>query len=605
MLWTKAVRRSGPTPEAGGFEGDSAGRVRHNAAMSTPRLLRLLGLALFASCGAGSEEVSAPDGRAGEEGSDTLQPLAFDAPVSRPIRRAEPGAALEVAEPATAGASAPDSREPDSREPEATAPLPGEAVSVDPELTRAVEASIASAMKRASGKSRGKVDDRNTAVAVMAIEVSSGRILVQRLSELPLVPASNLKLMTAAAALVQLGAEGAFVTPFVTEGAVEGGVLQGDLVVRAGGDPMYRREGDGSLSPWLDPLAAALRDAGVTSIAGSLVLDEGSWLVPGPGPAWPAPSQYWRDYCALAGGFSANGGCFRATVTPGASGASAGVVLRPRHHGLQRKGSVKTSGSRVAVNVGANRGGVTVRGKIKPGSSPYVAEFSHPDPVELFGHAVVGGLADRGLEVRGGFRRERDVALEAPRVLHEMRSPITSVMEAILLDSNNPVADQLFLATGAATGGAGTREAGAAAVRDALGRLGLNVRPLIQVDGSGLSKENRATAQQLTALVAAVVHQGGEMRAAVMDALPVAGRTGKLSSRMRGTAAEGRVRAKTGWVKGASSLSGVAVTEGGEEIAFSILVGYPLVDGMNTVAWKPMQDEICAALASWDGAGDR
>ena len=63
-------------------------------------------------------------------------------------------------------------------------------------------------------------------------------------------------------------------------------------------------------------------------------------------------------------------------------------------------------------------------------------------------------VADRGLEVRGGFRRERDVALEAPRVLHEMRSPITSVMDAILLDSNNAVADQLFLATGAATGGA-------------------------------------------------------------------------------------------------------------------------------------------------------
>ncbi|MDB4453939.1 D-alanyl-D-alanine carboxypeptidase/D-alanyl-D-alanine-endopeptidase [bacterium] len=481
----------------------------------------------------------------------------------------------------------------------------GEATSLDAGLTRAVEVAVAEALARARKATKGKVHGGNTVVSVMAIDARTGRILVQRLSEFPLVPASNLKLMTAAAALVELGADGAFVTEFVTEAKIVDGVLEGDLVVRAGGDPLHVREGDGSLGRWLDPLAESLSAAGITRIKGALVLDEGEWLEPGPGPMWPAPAQHWRDYCGLAGGFSANGGCYRATVSPGAPGGKAGVVLRPRHHGLTRKGSVSTSGSRVAVNVGANRSGVTVRGKIKAGSRPYVAEFSHPDPVELFGHVVVGGLADRGITIGEGYRRERGVVLEEPvRRVAELRTPITSVMEAILLDSNNPVADQLFLATGAAVAGSGTREAGAEAVRTALSRLGLNIRPLVQVDGSGLSKANRATAQQLAALVAAVIHQGGAMRAAILDSLPVAGRTGKLASRMRGTAAEGRVRAKTGWVKGASGLSGVAETAGGDEVVFSILVGYPLVDGLNTAAWKPMQDEICVALVSWAGEGD-
>ncbi len=72
---------------------------------------------------------------------------------------------------------------------------------------------------------------------------------------------------------------------------------------------------------------------------------------------------------------------------------------------------------------------------------------------------------------------------------------------------------------------------------------------------------------------------------------------------MKGTAAEGRVRAKTGWVKGASSLSGVVSTLGGREVVFSILVGYPRVDGLNTRAWKPMQDEICVALTEWTPEG--
>ncbi|MDG1985578.1 MAG: D-alanyl-D-alanine carboxypeptidase/D-alanyl-D-alanine-endopeptidase [Planctomycetota bacterium] len=483
-------------------------------------------------------------------------------------------------------------------------PLAGEATTVDEGLSRAVEGAVATALQRARKASKGKVHGDNTVVSVMAIDASTGRILVQRLSEFPLVPASNLKLMTAAAALAELGAEGAFVTEFLIAATVVDGVLQGDLVVRAGGDPMHSREGDGSLARWLDPLAEALGQRGIRRVEGALVLDEGQWLEPGPGPMWPASSQHWRDYCGLAGGFSANGGCFRATVTPGAAGARAGVVLRPRHHGLTRKGSVTTAGSRVAVNVGANRGGVTVRGKIKAGSRPYVAEFSHPDPVELFGEAAVGGLADRGLIIEQGYRRARGVVLEEPvERVAELRTPITSVMQAILLDSNNPVADQLFLATGAAVSGAGTREAGANAVRASLARLGLNTRPLVQVDGSGLSKANRATAQQLAALVAAVIHQGGVMRTAILDALPVAGRTGKLAGRMRGTAAEGRVRAKTGWVKGASGLSGVAETAQGEEVVFSILVGYPLVDGLNTAAWKPMQDEICVALAGWAGDG--
>ena len=591
--------------------GDSAGRVRHNGpVMRSLSILLSTSLAL-AACGG-----PAPDGAAdrreastvGAEAGD-MMPLSFDAPVARAgaTEEGQPGVGAVAGDRVGEAAGAParsSGAEADGRAKGAREALPGEATTLDAELGRAVEAAVAKALDRARKKTKGKVHGNNTVVSVMAIDAGTGRILVQRLAETPLVPASNLKLMTAAAALAELGADGAFVTDFLTEGAVVDGALLGDLVVRAGGDPLHDREGDGSLDRWLDPLGEALSSRGIQRIRGAIVLDEGAWLEPGPGPMWPASSQHWRDYCALAGGFSANGGCFRATVTPGAPGARAGVVLRPRHHGLTRKGSVMTDGKRVAVNVGANRGGVTVRGKINAGSRPYVAEFSHPDPVELFGHAVGGGLSDRGVTVTEGFRRERGVVLEEPveRVLR-LRTPITSVMEAILLDSNNPVADQLFLATGMAVEGSGTREAGAEAVRGALSRLGLNTRPLIQVDGSGLSKANRATAQQLAALVAAVIHQGGAMRAAILDSLPVAGRSGKLVSRMRGTVAEGRVRAKTGWVKGASGLSGVAETVSGDEVVFSILVGYPLVDGLNTAAWKPMQDEICVALAGWAGEG--
>jgi len=591
--------------------GDSATQVRHNVAVKRPLDWLLIAAAIaLTACGDSTPKASAGAGvaRGPQDGTGQLQPLSFEAPQSRsgvgPAQESGTTGQWEAAPPA---ANVQSAEEGPGEAAAAAERLPGEAPTLDAELGQAVEAAVARALGRARKATKDEVHGNNTVVSVMAVDARSGRILVQRLSEVPLVPASNLKLMTAAAALAELGAEGAFVTRFVSDADLVEGVLQGDLVVRAGGDPLHDREGDGSLARWLDPLLESLRANGIERVQGALVLDEGEWLEPGPGPGWPGASQHWRDYCGLAGGFSANGGCFRATVTPGAPGERAGVVLRPRHHGLTRKGSVTTGGKRVAVNVGANRGGVTVRGKINAGSRPYVAEFSHPDPVELFGHAVVGGLADRGFMIGEGYRRERGVVLEGPvRQVAELRTPITSVMEAILMDSNNPVADQLFLATGAAVEGSGTREAGADAVRTALSRLGVGTRSLIQVDGSGLSKSNLATAEQLAALVAAVIHQGGAMRSAILDSLPLAGRSGKLASRMRGTVAEGRVRAKTGWVKGASSLSGVAETPGGDEVVFSILVQYPLVDGLNTVAWKPMQDEICVALAGWAGdGGDR
>ncbi|QDV07391.1 D-alanyl-D-alanine carboxypeptidase DacC precursor [Planctomycetes bacterium Poly30] len=467
-------------------------------------------------------------------------------------------------------------------------------------LQSEVERIIANSVAKAEEESKGNANGGNCAVAVMAIDVESGKVLVRRQADMPLIPASNLKLLTVAAALAGLGPEGRFTTNFEAVGEVHDGVLEGDLVVRAGGDPLYQRNGFGRIDRWLDPLAEDLKKAGIQRVAGALVLDEGTWLEPGPGPEWPAPSEFWKDYCALAAGFTVNGGSFRATVTPRPESGKVDVVLAPKHHGLKRRGSVKL-GSRNAVNVGANASGVTVKGTIPASVSVLVSEFAAPDPVDLFGHAFVGGLADRGLAIEGGFVRTHGFEKNGP-VVHSIRTPITDVFAPILEDSHNAIADQLFLSLGAQIEGAGTRQAASKAVKDALEKIGVAGRELVQVDGSGLSKANRTTAIQLVALVAAVVKTGGATAQAFLDALPVAGESGTLSKRMSGTPAEGRVRAKTGWVSGASSLSGVAQTQGGRLIVFSILVGYPRIGGLNPTVWKPMQDEICVALVGWNPA---
>jgi serine-type D-Ala-D-Ala carboxypeptidase/endopeptidase (penicillin-binding protein 4) len=471
----------------------------------------------------------------------------------------------------------------------------------DPRLQRRIETAIANALAEAGRRSKGKVTTANTVVAVHVIELGSGAQLAAVQADRSLRPASALKLFTCATALSLLGPDWAFETPFEATGPIAGGVLEGDLVARAAGDPLFREDAQGDLTPWLDALAKDLKAAGVTRVRGALVLDPGTFLDPGPGPAWPDPSQYWTRSCALSGGFSANAGCLTTTITPGPAGGPATVSLRPRDHGLRRRGTVTTGGKALKIDVGANAGGVTVKGNLPPGSKPYVARFAHPDPVALFGSAITAGLARRGVAIEAGFRVERGAP--AGREVARLRSGLGDVLVPILTHSRNSVADQLFFATAHASGERGDRAGGRAATGRALAALGISDQGLVLVDGSGLSRDNRVCPRQFTALLSAVLTRKDERARRLFEALPVAGETGTLEGRMGDSVARGRVHAKTGFIGGTSALAGVARTLDGRELAFAILVSYPRVSGLNTHCWKPMGDAICAALVESKSEG--
>lgn len=415
--------------------------------------------------------------------------------------------------------------------------------------------------------------------------------------ERALRPASNQKLVTTATALALLGPQAAFRTPIQLQGELVNGVLAGDLVVQGGGDPLHDRTDPHYAQLRLRDAARALKNRGLARVSGALVLDEGGFDAPAPGPAWPSPSQHWQDYCALSGAFSVNGGMLSALVRPARVGEPALVELLPAPSGLSESIGVATvAGGRSDVQVGATARNATVRGSLGIGAEPVNAAFAHPDPVQAFGACLLGALDAAGIQVERGVVRQRnrwDPALE-PTVVIE--TPIAHVLQAINTDSTNPVADQLFLATGAAAGGSPTRAGGRAATARALASLGVSADGLAQVDGSGLSRDNRISARQLSALVHAVLSGGGEAAALWRGSLALAGQTGTLEKRLVGTPSAGRVRAKTGFIAGTSSLSGVATALDGREHVFAILVNYPDVDGLNNACWKPMQDEIVRLL---------
>lgn len=469
---------------------------------------------------------------------------------------------------------------------------------LDRRLKSAVQSAVQQARSDAAAISQGKANASNIRVAVHVRDLDHHEVVMDIEGQRPMRPASNQKLVTCAAALVLLGPGAQFVTPFEALGSVRDGVLFGDLVVRADGDPLYSEGGDGSLDPWLDPLADALLAAGICRVPGTLILDEGSYGLPTPGPAWPHANAHWQEYCALAGGFSANAGCLTAWVTPGRVGRNADVRVLPRGHGLVRKGTTVTGSgsSKLDVRVGANQWGVTVAGSIPAGTAGRAWRFSHPDPVDLFGHALVAGLARRGVSVEGGFRRLRD--RPAGRWVAQLTTPLTSYLIPILTHSNNSVADQVFLHLGARVVDRGDRVGGALATQRALDLLGVASSGLVQVDGSGLSRDNRVSASQLTALIAAVMDQDDGSARLFLQALPLSGLRGSLERRLTGPGTRGRVWGKTGFINGTSALSGVVRTSSKRTLAFSILVEYRVTPVLNTRCWKPMQDRICSLLVS-------
>lgn len=463
---------------------------------------------------------------------------------------------------------------------------------VDPALEADLARIAAAAVRRAGERTEGRAGPGASHVSVCVVEPSERRVLAALEADRPVAPASNMKLVTTAAAVLALGADAAFVTGFEAAAPSANGELAGALVVRAGADPLYDPDAEGAVRHLLAPAIEALASSGVARVRGDLVLDEGVFAAPAPVEDWPR--ERWSQTCALSGGFSANAGCLTAIVDATEPGRLARVEVRPRGHGLRRRGKVVTvAKGRLDVRVGANAHSVTVDGEL-PLSVPHRAyRFAHPDPVELFGRVLLHALEERGIEVEGHLVRERDApgGVELAR----LTTPLADVLRPINTESNNACADQLLLLLGARLEGDGSRAGGARAVVRTLEAAGIPTEGLRQVDGSGLARSNRATARILVSLVTEMLRRDDATARVWLDSLAVGGVSGTLAGRMRRPELRGRVRAKTGWISGASALSGVLDTPHGP-LCFSILVEYPRLGGLNDGVWKPMQEELLLRL---------
>jgi len=468
--------------------------------------------------------------------------------------------------------------------------------------------------------------ERRLADAQWGVQVYSldrGEVLFERNARKLYLPASNAKLLTAAAALTRLGPAYRFKTKILAAGTVEGGVLRGDLIVQGFGDPsatarMARDEGKGNgakdyfaaFRGW----AARLKERGITAVAGRLVGDATAFSGDAYGRGWE-----WDDliasYAAPVSALQFNENFVTLGIKPGAeAGAAAATTQEPLPGYLRVQGGVTTRARPAKGAKGAN-GAKEDDMKItvsraesgEPGVEAVKIDGAMPlkglasnrlvaveRPVRYYLEALKHLLAQEGVDVANCAVAE-GVAPETATLLWTQESaPLGELLVPIMKESLNLPAETLLRALGREAHGTASAEDGIRVVEEMLTGVGIAPKSYIYADASGLSRRHLVSADILVKLLGFMYKQPTFPQ--FYGALAVAGADGTLKNRLKKTAAEGNVRAKTGTMSGVSAISGYVDTADGERLAFSMIANnYPFPKAVA----EEVQNRALARLASF------
>ena len=398
--------------------------------------------------------------------------------------------------------------------------------------------------------------------------VSTAQTLYSHKAAARRIPASNVKLFTAAAALARLGPDYRFATDFYAKGKVRGGVLRGDLYLKGYGDPLFVHEK-------MRDLVRRLKLRGVRRITGDLVADDSFFDKKKHGRGWRVGRSI-RPYLAPHGALSLNFGLSNVLVAPGERvGGPALVNLEPPSRALRLQARVKTSRRRLRIRLGRTRSKgkdvVQVSGSFPAGNRMRRYRVPVTDPTAFTAGAVTAELGRQGIAFKGGIRRAATPP-EAKLLVRNLSPPLSEVVRGLNKFSNNFVAEQVLKTMGAEAHGApGTAEKGLRVVRDFLISIGVSAKEIALADGSGLSRMNRASARALATLLEGA-HNDFRLRPEFMGSLAVFGVDGTVKKRRRRGVDSRRVRVKTGVLNGVRAFSGYAAARNGEILAFSVLM---------------------------------
>lgn len=384
----------------------------------------------------------------------------------------------------------------------------------------------------------------------------------------PVNPASLMKLLTTAAGLDLLGPAWRWTTPVWLDGPVDGGVLDGNLVIKGSGDPTLVQE-----RLWL--LLRRVQQAGVREIRGDIVLDRSAFELPPHDPGAFDDEPY-RPSNVGADAFLLNYRSLAVGFLPDARRGMASVTVDLPLAGVQVDSEVPLSTAACDDWQTGLRADFSDPAHIRfAGSYPAACgEKSWPvayaDPAHYDERALVGLWQDMGGRLGGVVRP--GAAPARPPTFAVASPPLADVVRDINKFSNNLMAQQLFLTLAATKAGSGTPQAARALLaRWAEDRLGAEATAGLVVDnGAGLSRDGRLTARLLAGLLQWVA--AGPLRPELFASLPLAGVDGTLR---RSGAGAGRAHLKTGSLRDVSGIAGTVLADSGRLYLVVAIVNHP------------------------------
>lgn len=362
----------------------------------------------------------------------------------------------------------------------------------------------------------------HASVSTYAVHIPSGKVLIDENSQKSMVPASCLKVVTTAAALHVLGPGTRFQTHLAYDGKIENGILYGNLYIIGGGDPCLGSNRIQTSLPWEKQIslwAEGVQSLGIIQIEGKVIGDDSSWEKARAVPTWT-----WEDlgnyYGAGASSLSFHENMYSLYFKPSSEvGEKADILkIEPNIPSLDLKNEVTTgpegSGDRACIYGCEFSDSQYVRGTVPKGPSEFSIKGAIPNPSFFCADLLEAALKKQNILIQG-----EEFPKKEKKVFYTTLSPtVAEIVEITNQESVNLYAEHLLKKMGEVSEGEGSTAAGIRSVKKFLEKMGIDPSGMFLADGSGLSRRNLMTAEQLVSLL--VQMKKSEFFSVFFDSLP-------------------------------------------------------------------------------------
>jgi D-alanyl-D-alanine carboxypeptidase/D-alanyl-D-alanine-endopeptidase (penicillin-binding protein 4) len=414
---------------------------------------------------------------------------------------------------------------------------------------------------------------------VLIKSLNTGKVWYEKNSKKLFVPASNEKILTAAAAMVTLGPDFSFNTYLNYEGEISDSILNGDLIIFSNGDPTLNNNFYNNPTDIFQAWADTLKNKGIKCINGGIIGDDNAFEENPYGKGW-AVDDLQEGYAPEVNALQLNGNDINLKIFPPLS-INDEIKIEPDilsdyYHFINKIVIGDTGITDIRIHRIFCTNKIIFDGYVRTFSPVLMYTISVSNPTLFYVTVLKEKLEKNGIRITGNAVDSDDVPEWKKRthnlkILNVRNSPsLLEILKLMMKQSDNLCAETLTRAMGWKKVGIGSFKEGKKLVENVIGGFGVKKDSYSYMDASGLSRYDLLSPALIVLVLEKMIK--GNFSSEWYDLFPIAGIDGTLKNRMAGTKAEGNVRAKTGTMSNVRGLSGYVKTLDGEVLVFSFLV---------------------------------